>query len=584
MGIACAYGWLAWGGRGAPDRRGAGPPPDEESLVPMGLGALAAKLGGDGEPPPSFAQSRDYASSGEDEWDALSEEELPEQEPEPEPELSRGDSLRSDIRRELEEETLGGLNRSALRCGVDSALIADAQDHDSADDIKDAMIALMMTSEDYRSTDPRLAEAAEADIEDNIREDLEPLSLGLLVRRARADELVSEDAMLEAQDEKDPHYAMVELLVKAEAQAKAIEEESGAAVIVQARYRGFKSRKEVEQRRARALLKDDDDTGKAKAQWRKTRLAEELAALQRGDSILPTASESSRSLMLPPDQKVSMMRSPGNTRGALSEGVSLSAEGIRRTERVAAELFALRKGSDAAEAERSIYTSGSPRVGPRGGGLEESLNGYMDRSLNGSMGGRARVSGIQAELARSERAARRSTLERELEDLQSSFRRKLGSDGTAGEVVLDASRTPCGTPRRGGGGFDGVSAVGAEVGGLPRGTPRQRVATADRRAEKLLAMDVRQQESAVKIQTLYRGHKAKDVRRQKVDRRQQVRSCKIGKMDQERKLPSRASRSDILPRHALMSNLLRVHWASRHMQLSVTAGDMSSVRCSKMRV
>jgi hypothetical protein len=156
-----------------------------------------------------------------------------------------------------------------------------------------------------------------------------------------------------------------------------------------------------------------------------------LAALQRGDSILPTASETSRSLMLPAEQKLSMMRSPGNTRGALSEGVSLSADGIRRTERVAAELFALRKGSDAAEAERSIYTSGSPRVGPRGG-LEESLSG----SLSGSLGGRARVSGIQASLARTERAARRSTLERELEDLQSSFRRKLASDGTAGEVRI----------------------------------------------------------------------------------------------------------------------------------------------------
>ena len=88
--------------------------------------------------------------------------------------------------------------------------------------------------------------------------------------------------------------------------------------------------------------------------------------------------------------------------------------------------------------------------------------------------------------------------------------------------MLDASRTPRGTPRRTGSGFDGVSAVGVEADGLPRGTPRQRVYAADRRAEKLLETEIRQQESAVKIQTVYRGHKARAVRRQKVDRRQQA--------------------------------------------------------------
>ena len=77
------------------------------------------------------------------------------------------------------------------------------------------------------------------------------------------------------------------------------------------------------------------------------RLAEELAALQRGDSIIATGSDAnrSRSLLLHASPTGSMLQLSGGD-WSVEQGPLLSAQGIRRTERVASELFALRKASD----------------------------------------------------------------------------------------------------------------------------------------------------------------------------------------------------------------------------------------------
>ena len=173
--------------------------------------------------------------------------------------------------------------------------------------------------------------------------------------------------------------------------------------------------------------------------------------------------------------------------------MSLSAKGIRRTERVAAELYTLRQQSDAGQPERSVYASQSP-----------------SRAASQQLG-RGRVSALQVETARRERAERRATLERELTELKDGFQRRLAMDGTAGEVVLESPRAAAGarTPNR------------HELSG-GMGTPRQRIWAAERRLEKQLEAEAREEAGAVAVQRMYRGWAARRETQRRLVRRREA--------------------------------------------------------------
>jgi hypothetical protein len=288
-----------------------------------------------------FNDSRGWTSSGEDEWEDI----------EPEPEIgllgSKGDRLRHEIRTELQAMQFGAVYRKAVNLGINPA-DANSQDHDSEHAIKDSLIELMMGSFEFQATDSRFEDARVADMENERRQELEPMSMGQLSRRAQTSADVPEDEFLDAQDSDNPHAALVDLLVRVEVQAQLTAELSDAALRVQSHFRGFKGRKEFEKARAQTLLSKEKSEEQAKAERRKARLAEELAALQRGDSIISMGSraDQSRSLLLPASRTGSMLQLPGGDRTMVEQGALLSAQGIRRTERVAAELFALRKASD----------------------------------------------------------------------------------------------------------------------------------------------------------------------------------------------------------------------------------------------
>jgi len=128
------------------------PPSGGPELTPrgsLGLGSLGNKL----QDPkfsdkPSFAMmGGGWASSGEDEWTDSDTE----PEPEPEPELSRKEELEREIRAELEQLTLGKLTRKAVEAGIEQAEVTEAQDHDAAEDVMDAMITLLMANPSYRA-------------------------------------------------------------------------------------------------------------------------------------------------------------------------------------------------------------------------------------------------------------------------------------------------------------------------------------------------------------------------------------------------------------------------------------------------
>jgi hypothetical protein len=308
----------------------------------MGLAALKARLQDPVEDPVDrLNDSRGWTSSGEDEWDDI--------EPEPEPAAlhrSKGDRLRHEMRSELQAMKFGAVYRKVVGLGIDPA-DANSDDHASEHAIKDSLIELLMGTSEFQATDSRFEDARLADMEDELRKEIEPLSMGQLSRRAQTSADVSEHDFLDAQDSDNPHAALVDLIVRVEVQAQITAELSNAALHVQSHYRGFKGRKEFEKARAQKLLAKGKSEEQAKAERRKARLAEELAALQRGDSIISIGSDAdrSRSLLLPANRTRSMLQLPGGD-WSLEQGSLLSAQGIRRTERVAAELFALRKISD----------------------------------------------------------------------------------------------------------------------------------------------------------------------------------------------------------------------------------------------
>ena len=131
------------------------------------------------------------------------------------------------------------------------------------------------------------------------------------------------------------------------------------------------------------------------------------------------------------------------------------------------------------------------------------------------------MSGVQAELARRERATRRSALEDELAQLQQSFHQRLAGDRSAGEMMIDPSFVT--SPVVGSGNFSLSSAVGEDADGAPRGTPRQRVHAADRRHEKRLEQQAQENQSVTRIQSLFRGHRARKQTRSKMARKRDVR-------------------------------------------------------------
>ena len=138
------------------------------------------------------------------------------------------------------------------------------------------------------------------------------------MRRARTPSLaLEEEQIYTAQDSPEPHAAMVELLVMAEAQAKMSEGEYKAAVKLQSMFRGYKGRMAVGKMKATTALSDDKRQEMAKAAERKERLAKELAALQRGDTIVPRASSAAATLLLSPSDQQRLLHSPGNSRSAV---------------------------------------------------------------------------------------------------------------------------------------------------------------------------------------------------------------------------------------------------------------------------
>ena len=395
----------------------------------MGLAALRARLQAQptdlgAESPGLSNRERGWTSSGEDEWDDL--------EPEPEPRAffgSKGDRLRHEIRSDMQAMKFGAVYRKAVELGIDPA-DANSQDHESEHEIKDSLIELMMGRLEFQVTDPRFEDARLADMEDELREELEPMSIGQLSRRAQTSEDVSEGQFIDAQDSDNPHAALIDLLVDVEVKARLAAEQSDAAVRVQARYRGHAARKSFQRARAQTLLAKDTSEEQARAERRKARLAEELAALQRGDSIISMSSDAdrSRSLLLPANRTGLMLQHTGGDLGAARQG-SLSAEGVRRTERVAAELFALRQAADeCAPLSRSLTALS---LAPSCGGcascsssaqsdlwhhvsaawsrLQPERSIYNGQSYGHAQEGhRGRVSAVQAELARRERATRRT--------------------------------------------------------------------------------------------------------------------------------------------------------------------------------
>ena len=116
------------------------------------------------------------------------------------------------------------------------------------------------------------------------------------------------------------------------------------------------------------------------------------------------------------------------------------------------------------------------------------------------------------ETARRERAERRATLERELTELKDGFQRRLAMDGTAGEVVLESPRAAAGAPR--------TPNRHELSGGM--GTPRQRIWAAERRLEKQLEAEAREEAGAVAVQRMYRGWAARRETQRRLGRRREA--------------------------------------------------------------
>lgn len=283
------------------------------------------------------SRDRGWTSSGEDEWDDVELESQWESEQFVGP---TGDRLRWEIRSELEALTFGGVYRKALDCGIQPG-DATPEGCDSEQEVKNALVEFMMGNPEFQRTDSRFEDARIADMEDDIREELAPMPLGLILQRAQAADGVSEEALFKAQDSDSPKSALVDLLATTETQSQIMAEQTEAAIRIQAHFRGHRGRKTFQRTRAQTLLENHESEEEAKAERRKARLAEEVAALQRGDSIIsiPFEAGRSRTLLLPGDPTSSILQSPSGD-GTMTE------QGIRRTERVAAELFALRKASD----------------------------------------------------------------------------------------------------------------------------------------------------------------------------------------------------------------------------------------------
>lgn len=112
-------------------------------------------------------------------------------------------------------------------------------------------------------------------------------------------------------------------------------------------------------------------------------------------------------------------------------------------------------------------------------------------------------------------------MEQELAQLQHSFHQRLAGDRSAGELMV--ARSSIQSPSFGGEDFSARSAV-ADVDGAPSGTPRQRVYAAERRYERRLETQAREQESATRIQAIVRGRRARAQARTKLARKRDVRT------------------------------------------------------------
>lgn len=143
------------------------------------------------------------------------------------------------------------------------------------------------------------------------------------------------------------------------------------------------------------------------------------------------------------------------------------------------------------------------------------------------------MSGIQAELARRERATRRSAVEEELAQLQQSFYHRLADDRSAGQMTVDPSSIRSRSFSRGDHGAELSSASAAADGDDgPRGTPRQRVYAAERRYERRLEAQAREEQGAIKIQALLRGRQARIEARAKMARKRDVSPASPTRIDQ----------------------------------------------------
>ena len=143
------------------------------------------------------------------------------------------------------------------------------------------------------------------------------------------------------------------------------------------------------------------------------------------------------------------------------------------------------------------------------------------------------MSAIQAELARRERATRRSAVEAELALLQQSFHQRLAGDRSAGPLAVDLSPIRYASFGRGGheGDFSSASAV-ADGDDVLRKTPRQRVYAAERRYERRLETQAREELGAIKIQALIRGRQARKDTHAKMARKRDVRPASLPRVDQ----------------------------------------------------
>lgn len=136
-------------------------------------------------------------------------------------------------------------------------------------------------------------------------------------------------------------------------------------------------------------------------------------------------------------------------------------------------------------------------------------------------GQRPRVSGIQADLARGERATRRSVLEAELAQLQHSFHQRLAGNRSAGQAILDPSlRAAAVSPSTVEGDVSPPDTDSAQV----DVTPRQRVWEAERRWEKRVDALARQELAVVRIQAMVRGFRARAKTRSRLATQRDVRT------------------------------------------------------------